>query len=156
MTTPAISQAKKMGLNHTVHSYVHDSSATSFALEASEKLCVPPAQVFKTLVTQVDLSRWVIALVPSSTQVNMKRLAKAAHAKKANMADRDAAERITGYVLGGVSPLGQKKQLLTLIDSSALTFQTIFVSAGKRGLEISLCPNALGEAINAVFADIAV
>ncbi len=154
MTTPAISQAKQLRLDHTLHQYSHDSNTPSFALEAADKLGIPAEQVFKTLVTQVDSKRWVIALVPASTQANMKRLAKAVGGKKASMAAADAAERITGYVLGGVSPLGQKKQHMTVIDQSALQFQRIFVSAGKRGLEIELAPEDLGNATQAIFAAI--
>jgi Cys-tRNA(Pro)/Cys-tRNA(Cys) deacylase len=161
MTSPAIAQAKQLGLQHAIYRYAHDNtfhgnSAPSFALEASQKLGIPTQQVFKTLVTQIDSQRWCIALTPASSKLNMKLLAKAAGGKKASMADPETAERITGYVLGGVSPLGQKKLHPTIIDNSALEFERIFVSAGRRGLELALCPQDLGNAINATFANIAV
>ena len=137
--TPAINQAKKAGIPFRIHEYEHDPAAESYGLEAAEKLGVEPARVFKTLVADAD-GRLVVGIVPVSAQLNLKALAAATATKRAEMADMAAAERATGYVAGGISPLGQKKRLSTILDSSAGAFATIFVSAGRRGLEIELAP----------------
>lgn len=141
--TPAINLLKKSRTPHAVHEYEHEASHPSYGLEAAEKMAVPAEQVFKTLVAEVDKSRLVVAIVPVTHTLNLKLLAKAAGAKKAAMADASRVERTTGYVLGGVSPLGQKKILPTFLDNSAAGFETIYVSAGRRGLEVSLAPDAL-------------
>ena len=152
--TPAINTAKKAKIPYTVHSYQHDQAAASYGLEAAEKLGVAPDRVFKTLVTALDGQTLAVAVVPVATTLNLKLLAKAAGAKRAEMADKAMVERVTGYVLGGVSPLGQKKRLKTIIDSSAETLSTVLVSAGRRGLEIELQPKDLAKLTGAVFADI--
>lgn len=136
--TPAIDLAKQQGIAYTVHQYQHDPASASYGLEAAEKLALNPAQVFKTLVLQLDGKQLAVAVLPVSQQLSMKLAAKALGVKKAEMANAADVVRATGYVLGGVSPLGQKKRLPTLIDSSAQQFATIYVSAGKRGLEIEL------------------
>jgi Cys-tRNA(Pro)/Cys-tRNA(Cys) deacylase len=141
--TPAINFAKKHKIEHAVHEYAHDSSAESYGMEAAEKLGFPVEQVFKTLVVMLDTRELVVALIPVPSKLSMKQLAKAAGAKKAVMANHHDVERSTGYVLGGVSPLGQKKRLKTYIDNSASNFETLFVSAGRRGLEIELKPEDL-------------
>lgn len=141
--TPAINLLKKTKTRHEVHEYQHDASHPSYGLEAAEKMGVPAEQVFKTLVAEVDKTRLVVAILPVTHTLNLKRLAKAAGGKKAAMADAALVERTTGYVLGGVSPLGQKKRLPTFLDSSASQFDHIFVSAGRRGLEVSLAPDTL-------------
>jgi Cys-tRNA(Pro)/Cys-tRNA(Cys) deacylase len=138
--TPAINAARKAGVAHRIHEYQHDPAAESFGLEAAEKLGVPPARVFKTLVAQLDDGRLVVGIVPVATSLNLKALAAAAGAKRAEMADMAKAERTTGYVAGGISPIGQKKRLPTFLDESAAAHDTIFVSAGRRGLEIELAP----------------
>ncbi|WP_111978589.1 Cys-tRNA(Pro) deacylase [Algibacillus agarilyticus] len=130
--------AKKQRVAHTIHEYTHDEAHGSYGLEAAEKMGVPADRVFKTLVVILDNKALVVGVIPVSTQLSMKQIAKAVGAKKAVMADKADVERATGYVLGGVSPLGQKKQLKTIIDSSAQAHSTIFVSAGRRGLEIEL------------------
>lgn len=136
--TPAIDLAKQQGIAYTVHQYQHDPASASYGLEAAEKLALNPAQVFKTLVLQLDGKQLAVAVLPVSQQLSMKLAAKALGVKKAEMANAADVVRATGYVLGGVSPLGQKKLLPTLIDSSAQQFTTIYISAGKRGLEIEL------------------
>lgn len=141
--TPAINLLKKTKTRHEVHEYQHDASHPSYGLEAAEKMGVPAEQVFKTLVAEVDKARLVVAILPVTHTLNLKRLAKASGGKKAAMADAALVERTTGYVLGGVSPLGQKKRLPTFLDSSASQFDHIFVSAGRRGLEVSLAPDTL-------------
>lgn len=137
--TPAIDQAKKAGISFRIHEYQHDPAAESYGLEAAEKLGVEPARVFKTLVADAD-GTLIVGIVPVSASLNLKALAAAAGKKRAEMADMAAAERATGYVAGGISPLGQKKRLSTILDKSADAFETIFVSAGRRGLEIELAP----------------
>ena len=152
--TPAINTATKAKIKFNTHEYEHDATADSYGLEAAEKIGVPAEQVFKTLVVSLDNNNFAVGLVPVSSLLNMKRIAKAARAKKAVMADKHDVERLTGYVLGGVSPIGQKKSLKTIIDSSAETLSTIYVSAGRRGLEIELSPEDLKKLTNGQFAEI--
>ena len=132
--TPAIVAAERAGVAFTLHEYVHDPSSGSYGLEAAEKLGVDAARVFKTLVADVD-GTLTVAIVPVAAQLDLKALGK-----RAAMADPRLAERATGYVAGGISPLGQRKQLPTVLDESALGFETIHVSAGRRGLELELAP----------------
>lgn len=152
--TPGINVAKKSKIAYTVHEYQHDSSSESYGLEAAQKLNVLEARVFKTLVVTLDNTELAVGVLPVSSMLSMKRIAKAAGAKKAAMASQADVERSTGYVLGGVSPLGQKKRLKTIIDVSAKAHNTIYVSAGRRGLEIELSPEDLGQLINGAFAEI--
>ncbi len=141
--TPAINAARKAKIEHQVHEYAHDPASDAYGLEAVEKLGVPAERVFKTLIVSLDNRELAVGVVPVSCMLSMKRMAKAAGAKKAAMADPSDVERVTGYVLGGVSPLGQKKRLRTIIDISAEAFPTIYVSAGRRGLQIELNPRDL-------------
>ncbi len=152
--TPAIQLAKKSKTDHQIHEYEHDPAHESYGTEAAEKLSLPEARAFKTLVAQLNTGKLAVGIVPVSGKLNLKNLAKAAGAKKAEMADPAEVERATGYVLGGVSPLGQKKRLVTVIDVSAQNFPTIFVSAGRRGLEIELAPADLQQLTGAQFAEI--
>lgn len=141
--TPAINFAKKHRIDYQVHAYEHDPNAPSYGLEAAEKLGLDPARVFKTLVVELDGKELAVAVLPVNAKLDLKQFAKALDAKKAAMAAPRAVERSTGYVLGGVSPLGQKKALKTLLDESAKQYPTIFVSAGRRGLDIELKPDDL-------------
>ena len=150
--TPAINAAKQARVNYTIHEYEHDPAAESYGEEAAEKIGANPAQVFKTLVVSLDGKNLAVGIVPVTAMLGLKQIAKAAGAKKAVMADKQLVQRTTGYVLGGVSPLGQKKPLKTFIDQSAEGFETIFVSAGKRGLEIELAPADLARLTQARFA----
>ena len=152
--TPAINAAKKKKIAYKVHQYTHDPSHDSYGKEAAEKLGIAEERVYKTLVVQLDKGSLTVAVIPVSSMLSMKQIAKAAGAKKAAMADKEQVERATGYVLGGVSPLGQKKRLVTVIDSSAKDFPTIFVSAGRRGLDIELNPADLAALTSASFAEI--
>lgn len=152
--TPGINIARQHKIVHRVHEYAHDASSESYGLEAAEKLGVPGEQVFKTLVVALDNKALAVGVIPVSSMLSMKLIAKVAGAKKAAMADPADVERTTGYVLGGVSPLGQKKRLKTIIDSSAEKFATIYVSAGRRGLEIELSPADLKKLTNGMFAGI--
>lgn len=151
--TPAINTAKKAKIAFTVHEYDHDALAESYGLEAAEKLGIDPERVFKTLVV-TDGYNLFVGIVPVSTQLNLKLMAKAIGVKKVSMADAKKVEITTGYVLGGVSPIGQKKRLKTIIDSSAQDFETINVSAGRRGLEIELSATDLKKLTNAQFSKI--
>ncbi|WP_444904587.1 Cys-tRNA(Pro) deacylase [Microbulbifer sp. DLAB2-AF] len=152
--TPAISMAKKAKISHKVHEYTHDSSSESYGLEAAEKLGVHESRVFKTLVVSLENKELAVGIIPVSSMLSMKLLAKSAGAKKATMAPKSDVERSTGYVLGGVSPLGQKRRLKTIIDSSARNNATIYISAGRRGLEIELAPDDLASLVSGVFSEI--
>lgn len=152
--TPAINAAKKARIKYNVHEYAHDPAAQSYGLEAAEKLGLEPERVFKTLVAG-NGKDMAVAILPVSKQLDLKLLAKALGVKKIAMAEIAAVERTTGYVVGGVSPLGQKKRLTTVIDATAQTHATMFVSAGRRGLEIELAPQDLARLTNASFEDIA-
>nr|WP_314483629.1 Cys-tRNA(Pro) deacylase [uncultured Pseudomonas sp.] len=152
--TPALDLLKKVRAEHRIHSYEHDPKAASYGLEASEKLNLEPARVFKTLLASSEKGELLVAVVPVVGTLDLKALAHAAGAKKVEMAEPAAAQRATGYLLGGISPLGQKKRLRTFIDDSAKGFETIFVSAGRRGLEVELAPAVLAEHTQAKFAGI--
>lgn len=152
--TPAISALTAAGTDFTVHAYEHDPAHPSYGEEAANALGVPPSRVFKTLLADVDGSL-VVAVVPVSGSLDLKALAAAVGGKRAAMADPALAERVTGYVLGGISPLGQRKRLRTVLDASASQFPTICVSAGRRGLEVELAASALATLTAATLAPIA-
>jgi Cys-tRNA(Pro)/Cys-tRNA(Cys) deacylase len=152
--TPAIKAAMKAKIAYTVHHYQHDPTAGAYGREAAEKLGIAAERVFKTLVVELDGKTMAVGIIPVSGSLSMKQLARAAGAKKAAMADKGAVERATGYLLGGISPLGQKKRLPTFIDGSATSFPTIFVSAGRRGLEIELKAADLAALTGAAFVEI--
>lgn len=141
--TPAIQTAKRQKIDFQLHEYQHDPGSSSYGEEAAEKLAVPAAQVFKTLLVDVGNKQLAVGIVPVTGMLNLKQIAKACKAKKAVMAQPDDVQRVTGYVLGGVSPLGQKKSLPTVLDASAQNFETIYVSAGRRGLDMELTPQDL-------------
>ena len=153
--TPGINQAKKAGIEFQIHEYEHDPAAASYGLEAAQKLNTQAERIFKTLIVQLDSKELAVGVVPVEKHLNLKAVASALQAKRADMADMALAERTTGYLAGGISPLGQKKRLRTIVDSSAQPFATMFVSAGRRGLEIELKPADLAKLTNATFADIA-
>ncbi|GAA4095812.1 Cys-tRNA(Pro) deacylase [Nocardioides kongjuensis] len=140
--TPAINALKKAGVAFTVHEYDHDARAESYGGEAAAAMGIAPDRVFKTLFADVD-GALVVGVVPVSGQLDLKALARAVDGRKAAMADPRAAERATGYVVGGISPLGQRKAHPTVVDETALPHDTVFVSAGRRGLEIELSPAEL-------------
>ncbi|PKW19932.1 Cys-tRNA(Pro) deacylase [Saccharopolyspora spinosa] len=152
--TPATALLSKRRISHRVHAYEHDPRAESFGLEAAEALGQPPERIFKTLVAEVD-GKLTVGVVPVTGQLDLKALAAAAGGKKAKMAEVADAERATGYVAGGISPLGQKKRLPVVIDKSATGFETIYCSAGRRGLEIELAADDLVRLLDARIADIA-
>jgi Cys-tRNA(Pro)/Cys-tRNA(Cys) deacylase len=151
--TPATALLDKQRVAHTLHSYSHDPRHESYGLEAAEALGLVPGRVFKTLVAEVD-GALAVGVVPVTGQLDLKGLAAALQGKKAKMAEVAAAERATGYVAGGISPLGQKKRLPVVVDSSALEFDTMFCSAGRRGLEVEIAPADLVRLTGAVVAPI--
>lgn len=137
--TPATVALTRAGIGFTLHEYPHDPRATSYGLEAAEALGLDPARVFKTLVASVD-GRLAVAVVPVSGQLDLKALARALGGSRAAMAEQAAAERATGYVAGGISPVGQKRAHPTVVDSTALDHPSVFVSAGRRGLDLEIAP----------------
>ena len=153
--TPAIVAAERAKVAFTVHEYAHDPRAESYGLEAAEALGIAPERVFKTLLAAVDGGQLVVAVVPVTAQLDLKALAAAAGGRKAEMAKPADAERATGYVVGGISPLGQRKRLPTFVDASAQGFPTIHVSAGRRGLEIELAAADLVALTGATVAPLA-
>jgi len=152
--TPALDLLKKHRAEHRVHSYEHDPKSASYGLEAAEKLRLDPQQVFKTLLASSEKGELLVAVVPVVGTLDLKALAHAAGVKKCEMADPAAAQRATGYLVGGISPLGQKKRLRTFIDDTAQNFATIHVSAGRRGLEVELAAAVLAEHTQGKFAGI--
>ncbi|MGW3659266.1 Cys-tRNA(Pro) deacylase [Streptomyces sp. NPDC005151] len=151
--TPATVALTGAGTPFTTHAYEHDPASPSYGEEAAEALGVSPDRVFKTLVADVD-GTLTVAVVPVAGTLDLKALAAAVGGKRAAMADPAAAERTTGYVRGGISPLGQRKRLPTVLDESAQSHETICVSAGRRGLEVELAPTDLASLTGAVFAAI--
>jgi Cys-tRNA(Pro)/Cys-tRNA(Cys) deacylase len=152
-STPATALLDREGIPYAVHTYAHDPQRESYGSEASEALNVPADRVLKTLVASVD-GALAVGVLPVSAQLDLKALAAAVGGKKATMADPAAAERATGYVVGGISPLGQRRQLPVVVDATALEFQTVYCSGGRRGLEISLSPADLIRLANATVAPI--
>lgn len=152
--TPATKVLDAAEVDYELHRYTHDPRATSFGTEAADVLGVDANQVFKTLVIELSDGSLAVAVLPVSAQLSMKAAAAALGAARAAMADTAKAERSSGYVLGGISPLGQRRRLRTVIDSSALAFPRVFCSGGRRGLEIELAPADLIELTGAVTATI--
>lgn len=152
--TPATKQLDQAKVPYRLHRYEHDPKAESYGTEAADKLGLDPARVFKTLLAASETNELLVAIVPVNGKLNLKNLASAAGVKRAAMADPAAAQRSTGYLVGGISPLGQKKRLRTFIDSRATGFESIYVSGGRRGLEIELAPTDLAKHTHGEFADI--
>lgn len=151
--TPATVALAAAGIPFTAHEYAHDPGNTNFGLEAADALGLDPGQVFKTLMTDVD-GQLVVGIVPVSGKLDLKALAAAAGGKKAEMADPKLAERRTGYVVGGISPIGQKLRHVTVLDETAELYDTVFVSGGRRGFDIELSPTDLVRATAAIVAAI--
>lgn len=147
--TPATLALDRAGVDYRLHPYDHDPRAASYGLEAAAALGVDPARVFKTLLASLDGSL-VVGIVPVSGQLDLKALARALGGSKAVMAEVSVAERVTGYVAGGISPIGQKRPLRTVLDASALDHDTIYVSAGRRGLDLEIAPADLTAITGAI------
>lgn len=154
--TPAINLVKKKKVVHQIHQYEHEPHSASYGLEAAEALGQNPETVFKTLLFALngDAKNLAVAIIPVDHKLNLKLAAKAAGGKKAEMANPDIAEKTTGYIVGGISPLGQKKKLPTFIHNSAELLGTMCVSGGRRGLEIELAPKDLAALTRAKFVDL--
>lgn len=152
-STPATTALERAGVSFTVHAYEHDPAAASYGLEAAEQLGLPPEAVLKTLLADVD-GRLVVGIVPVSGRLDLKALAAAVGGKRATMADPAAAERATGYVVGGISPLGQRRPLPTVVHDEALALPTVYVSGGRRGLDLGLAPSDLVRLLDATAAPI--
>jgi Cys-tRNA(Pro)/Cys-tRNA(Cys) deacylase len=152
--TPAIVALTKAGVPHTVRDFGHDGSDRNYGKAAAAALGVDEARVFKTLLVVAD-GRHAVGIVPVAGQLSLKGVAAALGAKKAEMCDPAVAQRLTGYVVGGISPFGQRKQLTTVLDESASAFETIFVSGGRRGLDVELAPADLVRVLGATVAPIA-
>ena len=151
--TPATKLLKANKIEFSIHEYEHDANAKSFGLEAAEKLNLRVEEVFKTLLV-TDEKNYFVAILPVHHQLNLKKVAQAVGAKKLKMSAPKDAERLTGYLVGGISPVGQKKRLKTVIDQSAVQLEKLYVSGGKRGLDIGLKPQDLAKVLSATFADV--
>lgn len=152
--TPAIRELERLGVPYAVYAYDHARHRTDFGVEAAEQLGLDPDRVFKTLVATAD-GEPVVAIAPVSGQVALKAVGRAVGAKRVDMCDAAVAQRLTGYVVGGISPFGQKQRLRTVVDELALAFDEIYVSGGRRGLDIGVAPADLIRVCEAVVADIA-
>ena len=156
--TPAIVMLDEAGVSFTVHEFHHEPGERNYGLVAAEALGVEPERVFKTLVVNLTVDggvEQVVGIVPVSGQLSLRELAQALGGKRAEMCPTDVAQRVTGYVVGGISPFGQKKRLRTAVDETCVLFDTVFVSGGKRGLDLELSPEALVSVLDAVVAPIA-
>ena len=148
--TPAINLLKKNKIPFIVHKYDHDPLCTNYGEEAAQKLGLDANQVFKTLLVELNPKELAVGVIPVNCTMSLKQIASALKAKNAVMANKDEAQKVTGYLLGGISPLGQKKLLRTVIDESAFSYDTIYVSGGKRGLDIQINPQDLKTLLRAL------
>lgn len=152
--TPAINLLKKNKCEFKVHKYDHDPACTNYGEEATQKLGLDENQVFKTLLVELNPKELAVGIIPVNCSMSLKNIASTLKAKSAKMADKQEAQKVTGYLLGGISPLGQKKRLRTVINDTAKNYETIFVSGGKRGLDIELKASDLQKLLNADFSKI--
>ncbi|MCP4969650.1 MAG: Cys-tRNA(Pro) deacylase [Arcobacter sp.] len=148
--TPAINLLRKNKCDFKIHKYDHDPACTNYGLEAAQKLGLDENRVFKTLLVELNPKELAVGIIPVNCSMSLKNIANSLKSKNAKMANKNEAQKVTGYLLGGISPLGQKKRLRTVIDKSAYIFDTIYVSGGKRGLDIEIIPNDLKKLLNAI------
>lgn len=153
--TPAINLLRKAGIRFEVHAYDHDPGTRDYGAEAVRRLGLDANRVFKTLLASADTGELLVAVVPVSGMLDLKALAQAAACRRCEMASVEAAQRATGYLVGGISPLGQKKRHRTFMDHSAQSLTLMHVSAGRRGLEVALAPQDLSALCDARFANLA-
>jgi Cys-tRNA(Pro)/Cys-tRNA(Cys) deacylase len=154
--TPAINELKKNKIPFTIHKYKHDPKVTNYGLEASEKLNIDANMVYKTLLAQLNTKELIVAIIPVNKSLNLKEVASFFKVKSAVLANKDEAQKVTGYLLGGISAFGQKKRLRTILDLSAKSFETIYISGGKRGLDLQLDPNVIIKVLNSNYCNIAI
>ena len=147
--TPAINLLKKNKIEFKIHKYEHDTSCTNYGLEAANKLGLDENRVFKTLLVELNKNELAVGIIPVNCSLSLKNISSVLNAKSAKMANKDDAQKVTGYLLGGISPLGQKKRLKTVIDESAFSFETIYVSGGRRGLDIQIKAQDIKKLLNA-------
>ncbi len=154
--TPAINFLKKNKCEFKIHKYKHDPKVTNYGLEASEKLNLDANLVYKTLLAQVNQNEFVVAIIPVNKSLNLKALATHFNSKNAKMADKDEAQKVSGYLLGGISAFGQKRRLKTVLDFSAKSYESIYISAGKRGLDLQINPNNIIELLDSSYNNISI
>jgi len=147
--TPAINLLKKEKQSFTIHKYEHDSTCTNYGKEAASKLGLDENRVFKTLLVELNSKELAVGIIPVNCTMSLKEIAVAFKVKSAKMADKQEAQKVTGYLLGGISPLGQKKRLRTVLNDTAFDYETIFVSGGKRGIDIEVNPKDLEKILDA-------
>lgn len=154
--TPAINLLKKNKCDYKIHKYKHDPANTNYGLEAAHALGLDEKQVYKTLLVELNPKELAVGIIPVNKSMSLKNIASCLKAKSATMANKDEAQKITGYLLGGISPFGQKKLLKTVLDISAMDFDTIYVSGGRRGLDIEVKPSDIIKLLNAYCEEVAV
>jgi len=154
--TPAINELKKHKINFIIHKYKHDPKVTNYGLEAADKLNLDAKRVYKTLLVELNPKELVVNIIPVNKSLNLKVVASFFKSKNALMANKDEAQKATGYLLGGISAFGQKKRHRTLLDSSAQDFETIYISGGKRGLDIEVSPKDIIKTLNCNYEKLAV
>lgn len=152
--TPAVRALESAGVAFTVHEYRHDPSTRRFGLEAATALGLDPDQVFKTLLVTTGAGEHAVAVVPVSQQLSLKAVGTALGAKRVDLCDPAVAQRITGYVVGGISPFGQRRPLPTVIDETCGLYDIVYVSGGRRGLDVGVAPADLLRVLGATTAAI--
>jgi len=154
--TPAINLLKKNKCDFKIHKYKHDPANTNYGLEAATALGLDENRVYKTLLVELNPKELAVGIIPVNKSMSLKNIATALKAKSALMANKDEAQKVTGYLLGGISPFGQKKRLRTVLDNSAQNFETIYISGGRRGLDIEVKPCDIIQLLNAKFCEVSV
>ena len=154
--TPAINELKKNKIEFNIHKYKHDPKVENYGLEAAEKLNIDANRVYKTLLAQLNTKELIVAIIPVNKSLNLKAVANYFEVKSALMANKDEAQKVTGYLLGGISAFGQKKRLKTILDNTSKDFETIYVSGGKRGLDLQLKPSDIINVLNSNYCEVSI